>query len=84
MAQFHQERLVEVENMQKEFDSEWEQQLKALTEQFDGAQKKKDRAVSRLLLMYFKKLTLIQPFLPRDALRALRGIATVSRPSLRP
>lgn len=43
MAQFHQERLVEAENMQKEFDNEWEQQLKALTDQFDGAQKKKDR-----------------------------------------
>jgi len=48
MAQFHQERLVEAENMQKEFDSEWEQQLKALTDQFDSssAQKKKDRTVS--------------------------------------
>ena len=33
MAQFHQERLVEAENMQKEFDTEWEKQLKALTDQ---------------------------------------------------
>jgi len=48
MAQFHQERVVEAENMQKEFDSEWEQQLKALTDQFDGPQKKKDRAVRTL------------------------------------
>jgi len=51
MAQFHQERLVEAENMQKEFDNEWEQQLKALTDQFDGAQKKKDRGVCRLRLV---------------------------------
>ena len=45
MAQFHQERLVEAENMQKEFDTEWEQQLKALTDQYDGSQKKRDRTV---------------------------------------
>jgi len=51
MAQFHQERRVEAENMQKEFDNEWEQQLKALTDQFDGAQKKKDRGVCRLRLV---------------------------------
>ena len=48
MAQFHQERLVEAENMQKEFDTEWEQQLKALTDQYDGSQKKRDRTVCRL------------------------------------
>jgi len=43
MAQFHQERVVEAENMQKEMENEWEQQLKALTDQFDSAQKKKDK-----------------------------------------
>jgi len=52
MAQFHQERLTEAQNMQKEFDSEWEQQLKALTDQFDGPQKKKDRTVCSLLVDY--------------------------------
>jgi len=43
MAQFHQERLTEAENMQKEFDSEWEQQLKALTDHH----KKKDKVPRR-------------------------------------
>jgi len=47
MAQFHQERLAEAENMKKEFDSEWEQELKALTDQFDGGQKKKTVCVDR-------------------------------------
>jgi len=45
MAHFHQERLVEAENMQKEFQNEWEKELKALTDQFDVSQKKKDKTV---------------------------------------
>ena len=56
MAQFHQERLEEAENMQKEFDNEWEQQLKVLTDQFDGAQKKKDKTVCRQYTLCLKKV----------------------------
>ena len=65
MAQFHQERLVEAENMQKEFDTEWEKELQVLTDQFDGTQKKKVRQYiclivypQRRVLLFAKRIFL--------------------------
>ena len=61
MAQFHQERLVEAENMQKEMEKEWEQLLKALTDQFDSAQKKKDKVCkARDVLIWKFRISAIQ------------------------
>jgi len=51
MAQFHQERLVEAEKMQSEFENEWERELKLLTDQFDGSQKKKDKVIIIIIII---------------------------------
>jgi len=52
MAQFHEERILEAENMKKEFESEWEIQLKELTATYEGTQQqksaKKDKTVSKV------------------------------------
>lgn len=47
MAQFHEERVLEAENMKKEFEQEWEMQLKDLTAVYEGTQRgKKEKTVS--------------------------------------
>lgn len=51
MAQFHEERVLEAENMKKEFESEWEMQLQDLTAVYEGTQKKKDKTVSIVIVM---------------------------------
>ena len=63
MAQFQEERVLEAENMKKEFENEWEIQLKELTAVYEGNQKavKKDKTIREVCcccLLFFCLLLL--------------------------
>ncbi len=48
MAQFQEERVLEAENMKKEFENEWESQLKELTAMYEGnSNKNKNKTVGK-------------------------------------